>query len=111
MLPGCLRAGLGRTPAGISDAPGVRLAGRAAKYSAAVCQLNEAVASRQPFDAVAQFAAACADDTGPPASRLCNPLVAMLRSAPGLNILWKLPIGVSHLGTGCLTLHARVWVA
>ncbi len=36
-----------------------QLSGRAAGYAQAVCELNQAVASRKPFNAINAFAAAC----------------------------------------------------
>jgi hypothetical protein len=39
-----------------------QLSGRAAGYAQAVCELNQAVAQRKPFNAIAAFAAACTDE-------------------------------------------------
>lgn len=51
-----------RTPGGGAAAGGLALRGRAAKYAEVVRKINAADASKQTFDAVAEFAAACADE-------------------------------------------------
>ena len=55
----CCTGDLLKQPAGGGQP---QLTGRAAGYAQAVCELNQAVAERKPFNAVAAFAAACTDE-------------------------------------------------
>ena len=72
-----MQAQVGRAFVGAAsgrDAATTELSGRAAGYAQAVCELNQAVADSQPFDAIAAFAAACTDEPPraplPPDSRV-----------------------------------------
>ncbi len=60
-----MRAAPGRSPLGGTPlaAGSLQLRGRAARYAEVARKINAAMASKQAFDAVGEFAAACSDDT------------------------------------------------
>lgn len=71
-----LGGGRGGTPLALgmplsSGGGGLALRGRAAKYAEVVRKVNQAEASRQTFEAVKEFAAACATDDASGGLRAC----------------------------------------
>ena len=56
-----------------------QLSGRAAGYAQAVCELNQAVAGRKPYNAIAAFAAACTDEQPRESRSTSQPPVCLLK--------------------------------